>query len=159
MKTLRYLSVLLACALMATTAFTSCEWDDSPEPDHPLFVTYTVSATDSVFVGPAQLLLDIEAWIRANHDIRDVEVSYSTGEASEFAKTDAEAVKRYEAFAPKFKAYLQQEVYSKLKKGDYGTNVTVDAIFHIFATRTQGEKGTLRYESLKFSYPDTPSNN
>jgi len=159
MKSYKKALLLLTCCVLAAISLISCEWDTSPEFDHPLYVTYTVSASESTFEGPDQLLVDILAWIRDNHKVYDVQIDYSTGKASEFVKTDAEAVKKYEEFAPKFKAYLEQEVTAKLKRGDYKpegsdeANVTVRATFHVYASRTQGEDGNLRYEEVKFSYP------
>lgn len=159
MKIYKRVMMLIACCFLAATSFTSCEWDRSEEPDHPLYVTYTISASESTFEGPDQLLVDILTWVKDHHKIYDIKVNYSSGKASEFAQTDAEAVKFYEEFAPKFKSYLEQEVMAKLKKGDYkpegsdDANVTVKAAFHVFATRTQGEDGNLKYEEVKFSYP------
>lgn len=160
MKTYKRVLMLIACCFLAATSFTSCEWDRSEEPEHPLYVTYTISASESTFVGPDQLLIDILAWIRDHHKVYDVKVNYSSGKASEFAQTDADAVKHYNEFAPKFKSYLEHEVMDKLKKGDYkpdeteeNKTVTVEASFHVFATRTQGEDGNLKYEEVKFSYP------
>jgi hypothetical protein len=153
MKTFQNISMLMVCIILAATAFTSCEWDTSPEPDHPLYVTYTITASNIDFSGPEQLLPDMRAWIKANQIIYDKPVSYSTGEASEFTKTDAEAIKKYEEeFLPKFKAYLE-EVKGKLKSGDYGAGAVVNATFYTAATRTQGKDGNLKYEQFTLAYP------
>ena len=88
----------LACLFLAVTSFTSCEWDTSPEPEHSLYITYTISAGIASFEGPEQLMLDIQAWIKENQEIYDKKVNYSTGEASEFTKTDDDVVKKYEEF-------------------------------------------------------------
>ena len=145
--------MLVACLILAATAFTSCEWDTSPEPEHPLYVTYSITAGNIDFSGPELLLTDMQEWIKANQYIYDKQVNYSTGEASEFANTDNEAIKKYENdFLPKFKAYLE-EVKGKLKSGAYGEGVVVNATFYATASRTQGKDGNLRYEQFKLDYP------
>jgi len=155
-------SLRLLCVILALTAvFTSCELDDSPEPDHPLYVTYSISADNMSFDGPEQLLLDIKSWIKTNQVVYDKQVSYTTGEASEFAKTDAEAVKKYEEFLPKFIAYLD-EVKKKLAANAYRddpswTSGKVTATFYAWASRTQGQDGHLKYEQLEFVYPEPDS--
>lgn len=158
MKNLRILSCLLLTLVVAVTGFTSCEWDTSSDPEHPLYVTYNISAGNVSYSGPDKLLLDIQTWIRANQDIYDKAVNYTTGEASEFEKTDAEAVKKYEQFAPKFKKFIEEEVTASLKAGKYddaqtGTPATVEAIFFTSASRIQGKDGHLKYEEFKYSYP------
>ena len=149
---------MLACVLLAATAFISCDWDASTEPDHPLYVTYTVSAGYVSFQGPELLLQDIQTWIKDNQIVYDKAVNYTTGEASEFTKTDAEAVKKYEEFAPKFKTYLNNVVMTSLKEGKYdnketNTKANVVATFFVSASRVQGQNGNLKYEEFKFSYP------
>jgi len=143
--------------LLSMTTVSSCDWeklDRSPEPEHPLYVTYTISASSLDFTGPEQLLLDIQDWIKANNSIYDKQVNYKSGEASEFTQTDAEAVKKYEEFVPKFKAYLDNEVKDLLRSGHYGEpTATVSALFSIYAARTQGESGNLKYEQISFTYP------
>lgn len=154
MKTIQKTSFLLAGLMLLLAFFTSCEWDASEEPDHPLYVTYTISAGSVEFVGPDQLLQDIQTWIKANQDVYDVQVTYNTGDASEFAATDAEALKKYEVFRPKFKAYIE-EVKRKLESGAYsdqGSNTT-KAKFYISATRTQGQGGHLKYEEIELFHP------
>ena len=159
MKTYKRFLMLFAICILAATSFSSCEWDASEEPEHPLYVSYSISASEASFVGPDQLLVDILTWIKENQKVYDVKANYSTGHASEFAKTDADAIKYYDEFASKFKAYLEQEVTTKLNKGYYKSNnskettVTVNASFHVYAQRIQGEDGNLKYEDVKFSYP------
>ena len=156
MKTIKKLSMLFACLILSATSFTSCEWDTSGEPDHPLFVSYTITAGAVRFDGPEQLLTDINAWIKANQIVYDVQVNYTTGDASEFTATDAQAITKYNEFAPKFKEYLN-DMMKKLGEGAYkdeetGSNTTV-ATFFISAARTQGQEGSLKYEQVEFNYP------
>lgn len=158
MKILKNFSLVLVCALLAATSFSSCDWDASNEPEHPLYVSYSISAGYISFIGPDQLLLDIQSWIKANQFVYDKQVDYDTGEASDFEKTDKDAVKKYEEFAPKFKAYLEGEVKKDLAAGKYNnaetnTPATVISTFYISATRVQGKGGNLKYEEFKFSYP------
>lgn len=128
--------LLIACLMLGAPLFNSCEWDTSPEPEHPSYITYTISAAIIDFVGPDQLQTDIKTWIKENQDVYDKEVYYSTGEASEFSKTDAEAVKKYEAFVPKFKAFID-ECKARLAANKYGELTTpVKARFSVFASRT-----------------------
>ena len=147
--------MLLASMFLSLATFTSCEWDDSPEPEHPLYVTYTITAGAIEYTGPELLLPEIQAWIKTNQIVYDKPASYTTGEASEFAKTDAEAIKKYnDEFAPKFKSYLK-ELNSKLAAGAYGDNVKVNATFYLAASRTQGKDGTLKYEEIQFIFPSS----
>ena len=153
MKIAKRLSLLLACLILSLSTFNSCDLDTSPEPDHPLYVTYTISASSLEFTGPEKLLLDFQAWVKENQVVYDKQVSYKTGDASEFSKTDAEAVKKFEEFQPLFKTYLN-ELKKKLENGVYGNPPSnVAAMFCIYASRTQGEGGNLKYEQIKFSYP------
>ena len=153
MKSLYKTSLLLFSMILASALFVSCEWDTSPEPEHPLYITYTVSASTSDLIEPLELQQDISAWIKANQKVYDKQVNYSTGEASEFAKTDAEAVAAYETFLPSFTAYLDQ-VKAKLAAGDYGEITTpIRVTFEVFAKRTQGEGGNLKYNQISFAYP------
>lgn len=139
--------------MLSTPMFNSCEWDTSPEPEHPSFITYTISAAIIDFVGPDQLQTDIKNWVRENEDIYDLEVYYKTGEASEFAKTDAQAVKKYEAFLPKFKAFIK-ECEARLAANKYGELAApVKAKFSVFASRTQGQDGNLRYDEVNLTNP------
>lgn len=147
------LSAGIFFCVIAVAAFTACEWDSSPEPEHPLFVTYIITAGVDEYTGSDELLQDINKWIKTNQKAYDVEVSYSSGAASEFAQTDAEAIKIYEAFAPKFKAFLN-ECLAKLAKGNYEPDNQVNATFFIAATRTQGQGGGLKYEKVQLIYPN-----
>ena len=158
MKLFERLSLVTICTILALAALSSCEWDTSEEPDHPLYVTYTISAGSVMFIGPDILLVDIQAWIRANQNVYDKSVNYTSGDLSEFEKTDKDAVKKYEEFAPKFKKYLEDELMTDLKAGKYddpetNTPATVQAVFYISASRAQGPDGHLKYEEVKFSYP------
>lgn len=153
MKQIHKYALALACMILATASFTSCDWDTSPEPDHPLYVTYTISAGNVSFSGPEQLLDDIMDWVKVNAIVYDTKVNYTTGEASEFTTTDAEAVSKYEnEFVPKFKAYLN-EMQSKLASGAYGKDAEVRSSFYVFANRAQGKQGDLKYEHIEFNYP------
>ena len=155
MKISNKITLLLASVLLVMTANTSCEFGDDVEPDHPSYVTYTISASSVSFDGPDQLLLDINYWIRQNQIVYDTQVSYKSGEASEFTKTDTEAIKKYENdFVPKFRSYLL-ELKTKLDAGTYGTGgKRVLFTFAIFAKRAQGKDGTLKYDEITFNYPD-----
>lgn len=145
--------LLIACLMLGASMFNSCEWDTSPEPEHPSYITYTISAASIEFNGPDQLLTDIKDWIKEYQDVYDKEVYYSTGEASEFSKTDAEAVKKYEAFLPKFKSFID-ECKNRLASGKYGELETpVKARFSVFAKRTQGQDGNLRYDEVSLTHP------
>ena len=99
MRNLKTVSLALLTLLFSAIAITSCDWDNSPEPEHPLYVTYTISAGYVSFIGPDVLLDDIQTWIKENQSVYDKPVNYTTGEASEFEKTDNEAIKKYEEFA------------------------------------------------------------
>lgn len=154
MKSLFRITLLMTCMMLASGMFTSCEFDTSPEYDHPLYVTYTISAGSLEFSGPEQLLVDINAWIKSNQIVYDKQVNYSTGDASEFAKTDAEAITQYNTFYPKFKAYLD-EVKGKLATGTYGElEQPIKAIFYVSASRTQGKEGHLKYDQISFNFPE-----
>lgn len=148
---IKRLSLLFACMILSLSTFNSCEFDTSPEYDHPLYVTYTISAGSVDFVGPDELLLDIQEWIKENQVIYDKQVSYKTGAASEFSKADAEAGTKFDEFLPIFRSYLD-EVKKKLQAGTYKAN-SVSAIFYVYASRSQGEQGNIKYDQIKFSYP------
>lgn len=151
-------ALALVCMVLVTTSFTSCEWDTSPEPDHPMYVTYTITAENATFDGPEELLNEINAWIKANSIIYDAQVNYTTGEASEFTNSDAEAAKKYEnEFVPRFQAYLN-EVNSKLASGLYGNGVVVRAVFYTYAKRAQGKQGDLKYDQFELVYPPVRTN-
>ena len=144
----------LVTSMILASMFTSCEWDTSPELDHPLYVSYTITAGVLEFNGPEELLADMNAWIKAHQIIFDKELNYSTGEASEFVKTDAEAVTKYNTFLPQFKAYLE-EVKGKLAIGTYGKVETpIKALFYVCAVRAQGQEGKLKYDQVEFNYPE-----
>ena len=149
MKPIYKIMLLLACMM---TSLSSCEWDNSPDPEHPWYVTYTISTGILEFDGPELLLADINAWIKANQVVYDKEVNYTTGQPSEFAKTDEAAAIEYTKYVPKFASYLN-EVRAKLAAGDYGEVTSVTATFYTFAARTQGQGGNLKYDQVKFSYP------
>ena len=154
MKSVFRITLLMTLMILASGAFTSCEFDTSPEYDHPLYVTYTISAGTLEYVGPEQLIVDINAWIKANQIVYDKQVNYSTGDASEFAKTDAEAITQYDSFSPKFRAHLE-EVKGKLAAGTYGElEQPIKAIFYVSASRTQGKEGHLRYDQITFNNPE-----
>ncbi len=145
--------IALACMVMAAIALYSCEWDTSEDADFPLYVTYSITADYRIEVGPDSLFEDVKKWIRANQKVYDVRVNYTTGEASEFATQDAAAIKHYEDFVPKFKAYLV-ELKAKIAAGEYQDANEVRAKFFTYAARVQGQNGTLRYDEYEFVYPD-----
>jgi len=157
MRLLYKIAALFAGMIITAVAFTACEFDNSPEPDFPTFVSYAITAECKVTKNmPAQLLQDINAWIEANRKIYDKEMSYSTGEKSEFAKGDTEANQKYDVFKGKFEAYLDSAKV-KLADGQYGNISTpVTATFIMYARRQQG-KETLRYDQIEFVYPDSSS--
>ena len=154
MKQIYKYALIVICLMLASSSFISCEFDTSPEYDHPLYVTYSITADDLSFDGPDELLVDILAWIKENSLNYDEKVNYSTGAASEFAKEDAEAISKYEVFVPKFHAYLA-EVSRKLASGTYGNGAVVSAVFCTYAKRVQGEGGNLKYDEFNFSYPSS----
>lgn len=152
MKRIVQLPFLLVCLIMAMAPLSSCEFDTSPEPEHPTYVTYTITAGNISFSGPEQLLADIQQWIKSNQIVYDTEVHYSSGAASEFKNSDNEAISKYNGFVSKFTAYLK-DVLTKLDSGAYGKNVKVTATFFVSASRLQGQDGKLKYEHLEFVYP------
>lgn len=159
MKQIYKYALAIVCMIITTAAFTSCEWDTSPEPEHPMYVTYTLSAGCVSFSGPDQLLDDIEDWIKVNSISYDTPVNYSSGDASEFTTTDAEAVKKYNnEFLPKFNSFLN-ELNSKLNSGTYGKGISVKATFYTFAKRVQGQQSDLKYDQFEYSYPTNSNTN
>ena len=155
MKTFHKILLLCVGMILLPAAFISCEWAHTEDPDHPLYVSYSITASNLQFNGPALLLTDIKSWIKENQVLYDVQVNYTTGEASEFAKTDADAIQKYEEFVPKFKAYLK-EVSKDLAAGKYpDMNPPVTATFSVYAARIQGQDGNLKYDQIDFVYPDS----
>lgn len=145
----------LACFIIAATTLSSCDLSTPPDPEFPLYVTYTISASEDTYTGPDQLLLDIKSWIDENQIVYDEKANYTTGDASEFATTDAAAIKKYEEeFVPKFTAYLEQ-AKGKLSSGTYGSAATVNATFQVYASRAQGEGRNLKYDIITFVYPSS----
>lgn len=157
MKSLHKTALILATILLSLAVFTSCDFDTSPEPEHPTKVTYRISADYTEYDGPEQLLLDIQEWIQQNGVGYAADASYSTGAASEFVKQDAEAAKQMDAFLAKFKDYLNTTVKSALKAGTYGDNPQVNAKFYTYVMREQGEDRTVKTASVLFVYPDNGS--
>ena len=154
MKKIYTLALLLSSMLMLLVGLSSCEFDTSPEPpDYPIYVTYIITAQNLSFEGPQTLLNEIDQWIKDNRVAYDIRMNYSTGDPSEFTKQDAEAVKKYEEFLPKFKTYLDKEIKGKLGKGDYETVKQVKATYSVTAKRVQGQQGDLKYEQVNFVYP------
>lgn len=152
MKRIQKSLLVLACAVLSMTAFLSCEFGDRTDPDHPLFVSYTISVSYEQYNGPEELLTEIKSWIEQNSVIYDTEVSYSTGAPEEFTRSDNEAIQKYEQFVPKFKAYLN-EITTKLANGAYGSGANVKADFYVFAVRGQGQGRDLRSEHMSYVYP------
>ena len=152
MKLFHKFWIACACMFIAAASLSSCDWDTSPDYDHPTYVTYSVTATDVSFTGPEQLLLDIQAWIEANQFIKDIKIEHPTGGDSDYVSSDAEVIRKYEAFASKFKAYLN-DLKGKLEADKYGSGTKVISQFAISATRMQGNDRTLRQETVDFVYP------
>ena len=153
-------SFFILVFMLAMPAFSSCDWgdlDSSDDPEFPLYVSYRISVGQIEFNGPDQLLLDINAWIKANQVMFDRQVTYTTGDPSEFTKTDAEAIKKYDEFVPKFKTYLA-DVKRRVADGFYSTaeqpDVTVHAKFYTYATRVQGKGNDLKSENFELNYPE-----
>ena len=130
MKKIYRLSLLTICFLLSMTALTSCEFDTSPEPDYPKYVTYTISVGHTSYSGPDAFLSDI----------------------MKFTQQDAEAVQKYNAFVPKVKAYFE-EMRGKLNNKVYGDSPKVNGTFYVFVTRGQGQGRDLKSETITFVYP------
>lgn len=153
MKKIYNLFLLTICLILATATFTACEFDTSPEPDYPSYVTYTISVGYTTFEGSELVLTDIETWIKNNQIIYDTPAKYSTGAPSEFSQQDAEAVKKYDEFVPKAKAFFE-EVRGKLNVKAYGSDVnSVKGTFYVFVTRGQGDGRDLKSETINLVYP------
>lgn len=144
--------LFLAGAILSMMAYISCGFNAPEDPEHPLFVSYSISASYDQYNGPDELLADVLAWVEQNSIFYDTEVNYSTGAASEFVQSDAEAIKKYDEFVPKFKAYLN-EVATKLAKGTYGSGAQVKADFYMYVVRGQGESRNIKSEHVNFVYP------
>lgn len=157
MKYLRKTSLLLAAMLLSLTVFTSCDWDNSPEPEYPSKVTYSISADYTEFDGPEQLLLDIKSWIEDNKTGYLADASYSTGAASEFVNQDAQAAKVMDQFTAKFINYLQTTVKEALAAGTYGEGVQVNARFYTYVQRDLGQDRDVKVTLVPFVYPDNAS--
>lgn len=158
MKKIGAIIFLISCILMIASVSSSCEFNSHEDPEHPIYVSYTISAGELSFSGLQQVQLNINKWIKDNEIVYDKQVSYSTGDASEFSTTDAEAIHNYEMFVPKFKAHLNK-VSQDLAKGTYGKDkIEVRATYYVFARRTQGKDGQLKYEQIEFVYPSSNSN-
>jgi len=143
---------MLVCMILASAAFTSCEWDQSPEYDHPIFASYTISAEYKSFSGNEKVLTDIMAWVKANAIYFSEEINYKTGAIEEFAKSDSEAVTRFQEFKSMFKNYLLG-VRNDLDRGVYGDTPKISATFNVFAKRGQGDNRDLVQETVEFNYP------
>lgn len=154
MNSLHKTTMLLAVLLLTVAASTSCDWDNSPEPEYPTRVTYTISAGYTEYSGPDQLILDIESWIKENQMGYTADANYTTGAASEFTRQDANASQEMNKFLTLFQNYLQNNVKKALASGTYGENVTVKAAFYVYVVRGQGEDRTVRTETVMFTYPD-----
>ena len=153
MKKIYTLAILLASVLLLV-GVTSCEFDRSPEdPDYPIYVTYIITAENLSFDGPEKVLKEIDQWIKSNRVAYDVRMNYSTGDPSEFTKQDAEAIKKYEEFLPKFKAYLEKDLKAKLSSAEFENVKQVKATYSVTARRVQGQQGDLRYDQVDFIYP------
>lgn len=145
---------LAVCMLCALSLCNSCGFGIPEDPEFPSFVSYTISGDVlTLSSGPEQLLDDVKAWLKDNAIYIEVKANYSTGEASEFATHDADAVKKYEEqYIPKFNAYLA-DLRTKLASGAYGDVDVVKITFCTYAMRVQGKDNTLAYDQHEFSYP------
>lgn len=152
MKSFQRLSILF---ILLVLSLTSCDWDNSPEPPHPTYVTYNISAwLEDGYTGPEQLFKDINTWIKNNSKSQVNKVDYTTGDASEFKTTDAEALTNYAAFKSSFTKYLDTEVKARLAAGAYDSkDVKVNATYYVFAERQQGNDNLLKSEKVVFTYP------
>ena len=157
MKSLHKTALLMATLLLSLAVFTSCDWDNSPEPEHPTMVTYQISADYTEYVGPDQLLLDIQTWVEENKTGYAANANYSTGAASEFVKQDQEAAKVMDSFTVKFKNYLETTVKAALAAGTYGSKPVVKATFYTYTYREQGEERSVKTAIVNFAYPDNGS--
>lgn len=147
---------LAVCMLFALSLCNSCGFSTPEDPDFPSYVSYSI--TGDVLSSEAasdQLLADVKAWLKDNAIYFEEQVDYSTGEASEFAKTDQGAIKRYEdVYMPKFRNYLNS-LRDKLSNGTYGKVTGVKILFCTYARREQGKENTLAYEQHEFIYPSS----
>lgn len=151
MKKIHKLSFLFACLIMSMTAFMSCDFDGPADPDHPLFVEYTISASFDQFTGPEQLQIDVKKWIDENQIAYVREINYNSSDPSVYEKDDAEAIEKYNAYKVKFNNYLN-DLKQKLNSGTYGAVSNVNIPFYVFAKRTQGDNRYFRNESIPFVY-------
>ena len=109
MNKIHEFTLLLVSVILISTGFSSCGLGGKEDPEYPLYVSYVISAGETSFEGPEQLLIDIKAWINDNQIAYDRKVNYSSGASSEFETTDAEAIDKFDTeFIPKFNAYLGQ---------------------------------------------------
>jgi hypothetical protein len=154
MNKLHKYTLMLVTILLAVTAFSSCDWDNSPEPEYPTKVTYSISASYTEFSGPDELIKDIKDWIQKNQTGYAADANYTTGAKSEFVKQDAAAAKEMDKFLNLFKSYLENDVKRELAAGTYGSNVTVHALFYTYVARLQGQEPTVRTETVVFDYPN-----
>ena len=151
MKKIHKLSFLFACLIMSMTAFMSCDFDGPADPDHPLFVTYTISAGFDQFTGPEQLQIDVKKWINENQIAYDREINYNSSDPSVYEKDDAEAIAKFNDCMVKFNNYLN-DLRQKLNSGTYGDVSQVNIPFYVYARRTQGENRYFKNESVPFVY-------
>ena len=149
-----YTLALLLSSLFMLAGLTSCEFDTSPEPpDYPIYVTYIITAQNLSFDGPEVVLNEIDQWIKNTRVAYDIRMNYSTVDPSEFTKQDAEAIKKYEEFLPKFKTYLEKELKAKFGKDTFADVKQVKATYSVTAKRVQGQQGDLKYDQVDFIYP------
>ena len=64
MKRIFTLAFVLFSLLITAGVTSSCDFDVHEDPDHPLYVEYTISAGDISFSGPEQLKIDNQAMFR-----------------------------------------------------------------------------------------------
>jgi hypothetical protein len=154
MNKLHKYTLMLVTILLAVTAFSSCDWDNSPEPEYPTKVTYSISASYTEFSGPDELIKDIKDWIQKNQTGYAADANYTTGAASEFVRQDAQAAQEMNKFLKLFQDYLNNDVRKALAAGTYGQDVTVRIAFYVYVVRYQGEDRTVKTETVMFTYPN-----
>ena len=156
MKKISRVLSLAVCMLFALSLCNSCRLGTPEDPDFPSYVSYSITG-DVLSSNDAtdQLRSDVKAWLKDNAIYLEEQVNYSTGDASEFAKTDQEAIKKYEnQYMPKFRNFLNS-LSDKLNSGTYGKVTGVKITFCTYARREQGKENTLVYEQHEFIYPSS----
>ncbi len=149
MKTFKKSFMLLAVLALSLI---SCDWDTSPEPDHPTYITYTISAITENFNGPSMLQSDMEKWIKKNTVIYYEKTNTLAGNETDYARNDPEALKKYEAFKSTLSTFLSTGIKAEIDKGTYGVSKDIKAqgTFQVYVDR---DGSVLKSEKMEFSYP------